>query len=568
MAGSSRINSPLTLEPIAGPPLGPVLVPADRPSLVGRVAEADIRLPDETASVSRRHALITPRGGIWLIADLDSKHGTLLNGTKLKPHSPAALRDGDTLVVGPWVFRVLSGLGRASTVLSTIAEGPSAAQIQRHAPAELPRRAQEQLERLIEAAAAATGAATEGGLAAIVVDAALAGTAFPRAALLRRTGQEAQVEVMAHRSKIDQPASTIKVSRSLLAAASDSAKTGQVVSIASGPVANYAQSMIDLRIEAALCAPVSLNDAVVAFLYLDARAGDAPVPQAELPNAAAFCRGLARICGLALANLKRGVLEKDQRELEEDLSAAHAVQELLLPPRTGSIGPLRYARHFEPGRFLAGDLFDVIDLPDGRTAVFLGDVTGHGAAAAMVMAASQTRLRIALSRTADVPSALAELNRFVAGFSARRPGSSGPTMFMSLWCGIIDPSTRTISFIDAGHGHWLVRRGADPARPARGPDFEGTLPLGVDADVEFKPESVRMEPGDRLILYSDGLVEQPSAAGDRFGFARLLDAVRGTGDVDADVGTLVAELRRFAGLSGAPNAGLSDDVTIASLELH
>lgn len=567
MAASSRINLPLTLEPIGGPPLGPVAVPGDRPTLLGRVAEADVRLPDETASVSRRHALITPRGGMWLIADLDSKHGTYLNGTRLTPHSPAALRDGDTLAIGPWVFRVLSGTARASTVLSTIAEGPSSAQIQRHAPAALPRRAQEQLDRLIDCVAKVTAAGSEAALAEIVVEAALAGTAFPRAALLRRTGQEAQVEVMAHRSKIEQPATAIKVSRSLLAAAADSAQAGQVVSIASGPVANYAQSMIDLRIEAALCAPVSLGEAVVAFLYLDARAGDVPVPQGELPSAAAFCRGLARICGLALANLRRTGMEQDRRELEQDLSAAHAVQELLLPPPAGTIGPLRYARHFEPGRFLAGDLFDVIDLPDGRAAVFLGDVTGHGAAAAMVMAASQTRLRIALSRTADVPSALSELNRFVAGFSARRSGVNGPTLFMSLWCGIIDPSTRSISFVDAGHGHWLVRRAADPGKPARGADFEGTLPLGVDSDIEFAPESVRLEPGDRLILYSDGLVEQPSAAGDRFGFSRLVSAVQGTGGVDADVGTLVTELRKFAGLSGVPNAGLGDDVTIASLEL-
>lgn len=559
---AAPLSPPLTLEPIAGPPLEAIRPAPDRPSLLGRSAEADIRLLDE--SVSRRHALLTPRAGMWLIVDLESKHGTRVNDAPLSPNTPARLRTGDILAIGPWVLRVRVGTGSASTVVATVREDAARlTQIQRHAPAALPRRAQEQLDHLIECAAATTSASTEPDLAAIVLDNALAATPFPRAALLRRTASPKQVEVIAFRSRRPEPLEHVQVSTSLIAAASEG--RGEVVSLADAATANFGQSISELRIHAALCAPITLGDAPVAFLYLDARAGDGSLSTSDLHQAATYCRGLARICGLALANLQRRRLERSRRELERELGDAHHVQKILLPPPRGLVGPLRYARHFEPGSFLAGDLFDILQLPDGQVAAFVGDVTGHGAAAAVVMAAAQTRLRTELAQSADLARAVEHVNAFVQSFSHRRDvPRDAPTLFMTLWCGLLDPARRVLRFIDAGHGHWLLRRAATPDQPFLGSQCRGTLPLGVDPDTRFVPEELALEPHDRLLLYSDGLIEQPSPRGDRFGWQRVVEIVRQCSDVEHDVGALVQALRAFAQVE----SGLADDVTVASISVE
>ncbi len=556
---TSQLAPPLTLEPIAGPPIEAIHPATDRPSLLGRSAEADVRLLDE--SVSRRHALLTPRAGMWLIADLESKHGTRVNDASLRPNTPARLRTGDTVAIGPWILRARIGTGTASTVVATFQEDAArVTRIQRHTPAVLPRRAQEQLDRLIECAAATATVGSETDLAGVVLDSALSATPFPRAALLRRTGSAEQLELIAFRSRGGEPADRVRISTSLIAAASEG--RGEVVSLADASSVNFGQSIGELRIEAALCAPVTLGDAPVAYLYLDARAGDGTLSHADLNQAATYCRGLARICGLALANLQRRRLERSQRELERELGDAHHVQKILLPPPRGVVGPLRYARHFEPGSFLAGDLFDILELPGGQVAAFVGDVTGHGAAAAVVMAAAQTRLRTELAQSADLARAVAEVNAFVQGFSRRRDGGhDGPALFMTLWCGLFDPAERLLRYIDAGHGHWLVRRATTPDEPFLGAHSRGTLPLGVDPDTHFAPEELRLDPADRVVLYSDGLVEQPSPAGDRFGWHRVTETIRRCTDVDRDVSELVEALRAFA----QTRTGLADDVTIASL---
>lgn len=562
MAATTTTLSPaLTLEPISGPAIEPITPRTDHPSLVGRSAEADVRLLDE--SVSRRHALLTPRAGLWLIADLESKHGTRVNDTPLKPNTPARLRTGDTVTIGPWVLRARVGSAGPSTLVSTVHEDLARmTQIQRHAPSLLPRRTQEQLDHIIDCAAAATAAATETDLAGVVLEHVLAASPFPRAAFLRRAGSAEQVEIIASRSRRQEAPDQFRISTSLIAAASEGG--GDVVSLADAAAVNFGQSIGELRIQAALCAPITLGDAAVAYLYLDARAGDGSLAQSELSQAATYCRGLARICGLAMSNLQRQRLERSQREFERELGDAHHVQQILLPPPAGRVGPLRYARHFEPGSFLAGDLFDILALPNGQIAAFVGDVTGHGAAAAVVMAAAQTRLRTELAQSADLARAIAAVNAFVHAFSQRRESGPGtPTLFMTLWCGLIDPDARTLRFIDAGHGHWLVRRGSTPHEPFLGSQCQGTLPLGVDLDTRFDPEQLRLEPLDRLVLYSDGLIEQPSPAGDRFGWRRVAETVSASADEGRDVSLLVDALRQFAQTKG----GLSDDVTIASMAL-
>ncbi len=307
-------------------------------------------------------------------------------------------------------------------------------------------------------------------------------------------------------------------------------------------------SIAELGISAALCAPVMLGTAVTAYVYLDARGQAAPIET----DAAGFCQAIARMCGLALANLKRQDLERRQQVLEAEMNAAREAQQLIVPALLGTAGSIRYALQNRPGFFVAGDLFDVIELEGERSAVCLGDVTGEGVAAGVIMAAAQSHLHAALQHTDDPATAVNAVNEYLASRSAEN-------RFVSLWVGVFDAKSRRLQFVDAGHGHWLMRRVGDKAGQ---PAFEGGIPIGIQAHYPYETEEVQLEPGDRVVLYSDGLVEQRSPGGEMFGKQRVADIVDQCDDPEQDVTRLMEQLEAFAG-----GPAFHDDTTIASIQL-
>ena len=540
----------LRLEVVAGPPIDPlVFIPTPEGQTVGRSSSSDQRLPD--TAVSRSHCRVRLDGAAWSIQDLGSRHGTLLNGVKLEPDRPAHIESGDQVRIGPWTFR--ARVPGFTTMGMTTTDDSAGRRVQRVPAVELRTLAQQRLDHIIDCAASINGAPDVQALSSIVLDAVIGGAGFSRAAIVRQLSGDVEVEIVAYRGPEGEDAGDISISRSLLSAAAE----GQVVRLMSDALpeqARYGQSIADLNIHSALCLPIMLGTSVEAMLYLDARGAEAQVRG----DAAAFCQVISRLCGLALSNLKRLKLERDQRQLESDLGMAREAQRLIMPPVKGDAGCITYAMENEPGRLVAGDLFDVVPLDkEGRVAVFLGDVTGKGVGAAITMASAQTHLRVALATAAragevDPAAVVMEVNRYIAQHI--RAG-----LFISLWLGVFDITAGMVRYVDAGHGHWLVRR------PGHGPERVeniGCIPIGLDADRSYLTESMPLEPGTRVILFSDGVTEQTGAGGEgMFGFERALAALSETGSAAEDVAALAGAVRLHAGV-----AALSDDLTVASVE--
>jgi serine phosphatase RsbU (regulator of sigma subunit) len=147
---------------------------------------------------------------------------------------------------------------------------------------------------------------------------------------------------------------------------------------------------------------------------------------------------------------------------------------------------------------VGGDFFDVIPLGDGRVAVALGDVTGHGIAASVLMTAAQGFLHAALRCSDSVAAAVTDLNRFIY---PRRPASS----FLTLWVGLFDATAGTVTYVNAGHGYALLQApGGDITMLDGGEDF----PIGFDEDVPYGQTVAPLPAGGRALVISDGLVEQ------------------------------------------------------------
>ncbi len=534
--------SPLRLEPLSGPDAEPIALDEARSITLGRSARADVVLDDP--SVSRMHARLSRVSGSWVIVDLTSKQGTYVNSARLEPGDPTPLDVGDLVRIGPWTFRARTSETPGSTITTIQDDRVGASSRVRAVPdTELGGIAQQRLDLLIDCAASISAASSVEALAEVVLDACRAGAGYARAALVRPLGSTGDVEILASRVPTQAANEPLQLSRSLIEGASE----GRIVRLEGDPgTASDSHSILALGIHSATCLPITLGSAVEACLYLDARDAERRVSA----DATAFCLALSRLAGLAIANIKRVETERKRATMESDLRAAREAQRLMLPPTAGVIDGVRYAMNTVPGRIVAGDLFGVTPTADGRVAIFLGDVSGKGAGAAMLMAMVQTHLDLVLRRTSDPAEAVSDVNAAIA------PRLSGG-QFISLWLGVFDPRARAVHFVDAGHGHCLHRpTDAQPA-PIRS---DGGLPIGVIEGAEYTADTLQLAPGARVVLFSDGAVEQPDPAGEFFALARVLETIAASPSAEQDVDRLVDAVRAHA-----KTDALGDDLTVASV---
>lgn len=535
-------SAPLRLEVVSGPPVEPVVLDPESTLLIGRASDCPLRLADP--SVSRRHATISFARDEWMLTDLGSRHGTLLNGVAIPESQPVPIKARDSIGLGPWVFRAVDPR-RPSVGIPTTDDGSLRSQrLETIVRGGQDMVAERRLELLLSCASAMNDAKNERDLALAVLRAAQAATGLAHAALVRVLGAEESVEVIAAADETGSPPPDMTFSRSLLRAA----MKGEVVRLTSETPVQAMQSIMDLGIHEAFCAPVYLGEQVDCLLYLDSRKNSAQVH----PESGAFCHALARLCGLALGNLRRAEVEGRNREFQRDMDAARAAQQLILPAESGRVGNIAYRVCVRSGRHVAGDLFGVVELPDGRAAVFVGDVSGKGAGAGILMTSCQTYLTAALYHHGDPARAVGETNRFLAK-------RSRPDQFVSLWLGVIDPGSGTIHFVDAGHGHCMIRRGEGTPHPII---CEGGLPVSIEPDETYKTESISFGSGDLLLLYSDGVVEQPGPDGLLFGADRLISTIEGT-RADQDCVDSIFD----AVFAYAESDALADDTTVAAIRL-
>lgn len=534
----------LRLEPISGPAIRPYELSSSQYTRIGRALDCQLCLPDP--SVSRIHAALVGRGGRWFLSDLGSRLGTQLNGVRLAPNQPAPLALGDMVHIGPWEFRLSADdVQRTGSVHTLDDTNDPRRQVQTLVEGDMTGIARQRLALLLECAAQMNEAKGEKDLAATLIQSALAGSGFGRAAYLRPLGSEYEVEVLAARSSSGADVAGFEVSRSLVRGAS----LGRVARLRARDAQDYGQSIAELGIHSALCLPVEIDTTIAGYLYLDARAGESRLQ----PDAAEFCQALSRFCGMALAKLKRDDIESRRQLLEAQLNAARDAQQMILPVADGVIGRLRYSLRMRPGLFVAGDLFDVVPLADGRVAVCLGDVTGEGVGAGLLMASTQSHLHAALTHFGDPAAAVTAVNAYIAARSALNK-------FVSLWVGVFDPQARRLTYVDAGHGHWLLTApGREPWTPREG----GDIPIGIDPEMRYTAASIEFELDHRAVLLSDGIIEQRSPAGEQFSRERVIRTLAAASSDVADQAEAV--YRAVMTYAGGPS--LSDDASVAVIAM-
>ncbi len=515
------------LELVDGPALAQTRWHVSEDFRIGRADTCQLELAEPT--VSRQHAVISADDSGWTLRDCRSHLGTLLNELPLAANTPAALHPGDVIAIGPWRFRIGAAL-----------PGIAAAEADA-APVDVVGRlgslAEQRLELLLRCAGEVGAAADEQALADALAEHALLGSGYTRAAVLWR--QSGDLVLRSLRPVAGAHENAFRFSRPLI----ESAEGGEVVRIdAAIPGGDPA----DRPLRRALCAPLLLDGRAVAFLYLDSQRAE----RRGHSDAPTFVHALASMAALALSNLRRLDAERARAILAADIERAREVQRRLLPDDRAPIGGLRHALHMHPGRSVAGDIADVIALPDGSVAALLGDVSGAGLGAGLVMASVQSFLRAELGHHSDPARAVARLNRHLC---AQASGGR----FVTLWLGLFDAEAGRCRFVDAGHKHALLLSAQRQAEPVRA---IGGIPLGIDVDAGFHAEELPFAAGSVVLLYSDGVTEQRDPGGRAFGLDGLLAAVAHAHTPEAAVHAAVTALTTHA-----EHRPWDDDTTLLAL---
>jgi len=245
---------------------------------------------------------------------------------------------------------------------------------------------------------------------------------------------------------------------------------------------------------------------------------------------------------------------KKTREIEISLEAARKLQAGFLPQRLPQIEGYELAAWWQPALGVAGDYYDAVRLPDGRLALAVADVSGHGLGPSLIMASARAMLHV-LSRTISDPARILTLvnETLTPDLKLGR--------FVTFFLGALDTGRHTLNFTNAGHGPaFHLSRHSGAVR-----DLEATgCPIGITHDgFQESPHPVCLEPGDLVVLATDGTIEQRNADGEMFGRTRLEELVRENQTLPAS--ELVALLKQqIAGYYTGSHP--DDDVTLLILE--
>lgn len=260
--------------------------------------------------------------------------------------------------------------------------------------------------------------------------------------------------------------------------------------------------------------------------------------------------------GLLLLLALLGMEVADRVAMKRDLEIARDIQLWLLPAVAPPVAGAAVAFVNQPANTVSGDFYDAIPRREGTALLLVvADVAGKGLPAAMVMATFQASLRTLAAQPLGVAEITTALNRYGCGHSA------GGTRFTTAFLAEYEPATRRLRYCNAGHNPPLLRRAAGAVARLE----EGSVPLGILPEAVYVCTETQLEPGEAVVMFSDGLTESFDPQGEEYGEARLREVLTRTGGWAAEA-VLAAVLEASARFRAG--ARPSDDLTCLVLGLE
>ena len=503
---------------------------------IGRRSSHDLYLGG--ADVSRDHAQIERKGDRYTLRDRGSLGGTFVNG---EPIAERVLEHGDRIHVGR-----TSGADLVFLIERAVTPGPAAGAGDLY-----------QIAALLEALRALGSGRVLDEVLALVLDSALDVTGAERGFIMLADADGHLEFTMARgQHRVTLPGQTFQISRKIPEEVYETGEARVVADLLDDTLAGGHSGTIALGIRHVLCVPLKLvryldrPGAVeapkrIGVVYLDGRDRGMLLS----PTTRAGLETLAAEAALAIDNarLYRDAVEKTR--LEEQMKIGADIQQALLPKSSHSGDGFELACASVPCLAIGGDFFDYLDLPDGGFGFVLGDVSGKGLPAALLTGVVQGVFATEASLGHPPAEALARINATMIRKAVRG-------RFATLFYGVLDRDGR-LTYTNAGHNPPVVIGVSGLRRLSAGGTIVGILP-----EATYAQETVTLDPGDVVIVFSDGVTEAVNADWEVFGDDRLIRCVEA--NADRKPGELLAhvidEVRAFAG-----KAVQNDDMTILVL---
>ncbi|MCA9127275.1 MAG: SpoIIE family protein phosphatase [Planctomycetales bacterium] len=526
----------------------------DQPEIIlGRHPECDVTI--DVGAVSRQHAKIKRKGDDYYLEDLRSRNGTFLNGQLTT--SPTLLSDGDLIRICDVEYSyhddrqpgflpdrsTAAGDGSSFGVVFVDDNGHSDSA--RAVSSKLDIRGSQHGSQLTTTAETRLKAVLE--IAQNLGRTILLDDVLPkvlsslfkiflqadRAFIVLSEGDELAARWI--KTRKEEHEETFRISRTVIREVMQSKQAIISLDATSDERFEMANSISDFRIRSMIVAPLLDSEGnALGAIQMDTLDSKRRFEPGDLEVLA----GVAMQAGVAIENAQLHERLVHQQRVEHDLMLAHRVQKAFLPVRPWIVEGYSFYHFYDPAEHVGGDYFDYIGLADGRLAVVTADVSGHGVAAAMLMAKLSAETRFLLASHSDPALAITRLNSRLHVLNV--------DMFITMLCLVIEPTTGKVEIVNAGHMRplWLRRDGSveQPGDNAVG------VPIGVIDDFEYELASLQLAEGERLVLYTDGINETPDPDGNLFGIDRLINYVRGrSGKLDTLGADIVNEVLTFAG---------------------
>jgi sigma-B regulation protein RsbU (phosphoserine phosphatase) len=510
---------------------------------IGRASDCTIPIKDRY--LSRRHAEILALGRAWVLKDLGSANGTYLNGNRVERDHP--LHTGDRIRLGDTEIVFLTSehnTDRMLAVAQTSASATIAIPIHEIDHVKVDEQDVSRLQTLTLLARELIEDRPMDELFGFIVERVMQHLQPSRAALgLLAADGRSFVNVEVRRAdKSD--AGELLISHTLLSEVVEEKKALAFMDVSVDEKLSRAQSIIMQGIHSIVCAPVTIGDSVAGVLYVDYLFTQRSISEDDV-------RLVAQIARFAAIKLEQTRLREEaiqKRIMDEELKTASTIQRRLLPPPPTGVPGYTFVGRNRPCRTVSGDYYDFVVRPDGKVYFVIADVSGKGITAGLMMAGLQAAFRIFSKGDPDPATLVAQLN---VTLKENLPQSK----FVTLFLGRLDTATGVIEYANAGHTPPLwVRSGAVDELG------DTDLLLGVVSRAEYVNRTLTLEPGDALILFTDGVTECENADGVELGSGTVATAIRTLHSARADTLANAVDEAVLAHVGDADMLG--DDVTL------
>jgi phosphoserine phosphatase RsbU/P len=519
------------------------------PFRIGRQAGNELTLRD--SRVSRQQAQITDVSGTMVLEDMGSSHGTFVNGEKILRHE---LKASDQIDFGvPDSYRVVY-VGEGATIDELVER------IEAPAPTEAGARELHHLSVLLDVARSLSSGLSLEDILASVVDAAIAITRTERGVLLlANPAGQMETAVARNGQRGTLRPEDMQVSQGVLRRVQASRRelvVGDAMD-AEGGRAGHGESITRLDLHTVVAIPIDKKPVIEAvdvtvaarqsdllgILYLDSRAPSSTFSALDRE----VVRSLAHEAATLIDNARLFAAARVKARLDHDIEIASKIQQGLLPKELPNLPDVAVSGSTLACYSVGGDCFDVIDLDGGRHGFFVGDISGKGIPAALLATLLQGIFFTTASMDIPLTSVFSRVNRYLAE-------RAGGDRYATVFYGVLDKSG-AFEYVNAGHVPPLSKRKSGAIERLDLASF----PVGMFPEAEYESAAVKLEKGDFLVIYTDGVSEAVNVKTEMFEEERLqhlLESFQGQ-TVEQLAETIREGVKTFT--QGAPQ---SDDITI------